>query len=316
MRPFLTIAIVGILAAPLSAQQRGEQLRALWQERRAEATTESVDLEDQARSITYMEDGQEITRYFSLEETDEGLLQLFETETPGGKTLSRSKLAERPGRQSAQVTNTGPQGNNAATEAQWLMSELGFEVSKETVEPNGETLTQDSIRSRTDDGVESTTTHTGPESNSATSTTGYSQTDDGVNANRLVIGPDGQTYTLNTDYWKSDEGVNREGTSTGPGGQQVTSKDTWVRTGDGWSREGTKTTPWGIDQRERTGTVGGNTATIQGTREWSGYRQVTPHSSDEDEEPAIEPRRTPNRERSANRGDNQRSGSHWSRGRE
>ena len=300
----LALTVFALVASPLAAQQSLAERRARLQDKTAalpqDAQTALAAKGQEARSLTYNLNGQPVTRYFALEEVENGVLRLVETQTPGGKTLNASQLAERTGENSARLTQTGPQGNSAITDIEWLMSEMGFQLSSETTGPQGRTAATDSLYSRTESGVAGRTTATGPGgrtmnsqslfeqtedgwtgSSSATGPNGqtasssseYTRTEEGVDGTRTVIGPDSRTYTSDSSYWKSGETMNRSGTRTGPQGQQVTSMDTWAPTETGWTRTGTTTSPWAATSRNRTGTVDGNNVTVQGSSSRSGNAQ-------------------------------------------
>lgn len=226
-----------------------EEYKARREQRLAAWKQASAEKEKEVRSVTYVLNGKEVTRFFAMEEGENGVLRLIETQTPGGRSINTAHEYWRTGDQSATVEHTGPQGQTASTDIEWLMSELGFVVSKETTGPNGRTASSENVLNRTEDGISS---------------------------DRTVIGPDGRVYAIDTDYWKTKEGVERARTSTGPNGQQILSKDTWARNEEGgWTRSGETQTSWGSSfTRNREGAREGNTVTIDGSRERTGRPDI------------------------------------------
>ncbi len=275
MRLILTTLLLAAVSAAPAQQGTFAERRAEWRENTAKATEqlrERFAKQHEVRSLTYAVNGQEVTRFFSLEETEDGVLRLVETETPGGRLFQHSQLFERTGDQSARVTHTGPEGRQAVSDYEWMMNELGFQLSKDTTGPGGRTASTDTTISRLEDGIAGNRITTGPGGRTAESNSSLTRTDSGLEGNRTVLGPDGRSYTLDSLWQKTEEGVNRSTTRTGPNGQQLLSQDSWQRTGEGgWTRSSKASGPMGQSlSRERTGQFDAGNLTIENSLQRSG----------------------------------------------
>ncbi len=235
----IALALAG-LATSLPAQD-GQHLKA--RTRGTKFTDPAATIkEPRTQSITYVVNGQEVTRYFEAMPTQHGSVVVNEITGPGGNkitTVGETLRADSGRKLSTQTTHPG--GKTSSSEFEWIMEGMGYKRIG---------------------------THTSRNGGTSTSEKSVTKTEEGHEFRNVVIGPDGQTYVATGALTRGNGTATRNSTITGPNGETISHVDTWTKTEGGWTRESSTTGPKGNGtERTREVTRDGRTVTVNQTRD-------------------------------------------------
>lgn len=199
-----TIAIITLLtAAPLSAQDRASDRAHRFRDTAVQRSKSTTKLE--TRSLTYVVDGKETTRYFETSRNDKGTVTFNEVDRPGGKSLSFTGQILKSG-SSAPLTAKSPARSEVVnmTPYYWCMEAFGY---TRVNAPNADAST---LSASSAEAIRpSVSKHTAS----------------------MVLGPDGEAYSA------IGESAAAALPPPGPNGEKVRLVETWTQNERGWQKK-------------------------------------------------------------------------------
>lgn len=197
-RPFEVNAADGLTT---ERQARMQQMM----ERRQKAFEAQALKEDSARSITYTQNGNEVTRFFEVQKESESNYRIVETEAP-----VKNKPVKEMGKTEDESADKSSEGTEEVAEVpatdvsiEWILSELGYTRVAPVEITEGESSEAETQPVET-----------------ASSTT--------------ITGPDGNQYEVAQFISSNREQQSAETPAIEtPEGVQIVSKSNWIKTADG-----------------------------------------------------------------------------------